>query len=81
MTHRYLDATNDVAFKKLFSNKDRLINLLNSILKLSEGSRIKELDYIPQEQMPLFLDGKRSIFGVVCGKVQGTTLRVNDHHL
>ncbi len=62
MTHRYLDPTNDVAFKKLFSNKDRLINLLNSILKLSEGNRIKELDYIPQEQMPLFLDGKRSIF-------------------
>jgi hypothetical protein len=49
MTHRYLDATNDVAFKKLFSNKDRLINLLNSILKLLEGNRIKELDYIPQE--------------------------------
>ncbi|WHA07773.1 Rpn family recombination-promoting nuclease/putative transposase (plasmid) [Candidatus Megaera polyxenophila] len=62
MTHRYLDPTNDVAFKKLFSNKDRLIDLLNSILKLSEGSRIKELDYIPQEQMPLFLEGKRSIF-------------------
>lgn len=62
MTRRYLDPTNDVAFKKLFSNKDRLIDLLNSILKLSEGSRIKELDYIPQEQMPLFLDGKRSIF-------------------
>jgi predicted transposase/invertase (TIGR01784 family) len=59
---RYLDATNDVAFKKLFSNKNRLIDLLNSILKLSEGNRIKELDYIPQEQMPLFLDGKRSIF-------------------
>ena len=62
MTHRYLNPTNDFAFKKLFSNKDRLINLLNSILKLSEGNRIKELDYIPQEQMPLFLDGKRSIF-------------------
>ena len=62
MTHRYLDATNYVAFKKLFSNKDRLINLLNSILKLLEGNRIRELEYIPQEQMPLFLDGKRSIF-------------------
>ncbi len=62
MSARYLDPTNDVAFKKLFNNKERLINLLNSILKLSEGSRIKELDYIPVEQMPLFLDGKRSIF-------------------
>lgn len=62
MSHRYLDPTNDVAFKKLFSNKDRLINLLNSLLRLSKESKIQELDYIPQEQMPLFLDGKRSIF-------------------
>lgn len=62
MTARYLDPTNDVAFKKLFNNKERLINLLNSILKLTEGNRIKELDYIPVEQMPLFSDGKRSIF-------------------
>jgi hypothetical protein len=58
MIHRYLEATNDVAFKKLFSNKDRLIDLLNSILKLSEGNRIKELDlhtartdaFIPRRQ-------------------------------
>jgi len=62
MTARYLDPTNDVAFKKLFNNKERLINLLNSILKLTEGNRIKDLDYIPVEQMPLFSDGKRSIF-------------------
>jgi len=62
MFKRYGNPLNPLLFKKLFSNKDRLINLLNSILKLSEGSRIKELDYIPQEQMPLFLEGKRSIF-------------------
>ena len=62
MTARYLDPTNDVAFKKLFNNKERLINLLNSILNLTKGNRIKELDYIPVEQMPLFSDGKRSIF-------------------
>ena len=62
MSRRYLDPKNDVAFKKLFSNKERLINLLNAILKLSDGQRILELDYIPQEQMPLFKSGKRSIF-------------------
>jgi len=61
MTARYLDPTNDVAFKKLFNKKERLINLLNSILKLTVGARIKELDYIPVEQMPLFSDGKRNI--------------------
>ena len=62
MSVRYLDPTNDVAFKRLFSNKERLISLLNSILQLKEGSKINELDYIPLEQMPLFKDGKRSIF-------------------
>lgn len=59
---RYLDPTNDVAFKKLFSNKERLINLLNSILKLTDGNKIIDLEYIPIEQMPLFEKGKRSIF-------------------
>lgn len=62
MSVRYLDPKNDVAFKKLFSNKDRLINLLNAILKLTVGNKILDLDYIPQEQMPLFKSGKRSIF-------------------
>lgn len=59
---RYLDPTNDVAFKKLFSKKERLMDLLNSILMLKEGVRIIDLEYIPLEQMPLFLEGKRSIF-------------------
>jgi predicted transposase/invertase (TIGR01784 family) len=62
MNQRYLDPTNDVAFKKLFNNKERLIDLLNNILNLPQGSRIIDLTYIPVEQMPLFLDGKRSIF-------------------
>ncbi len=62
MTSRYLDPTNDVAFKKLFSKKERLIDLLNAVLKLPQGMQINELDYIPTEQMPLFIDGKRSIF-------------------
>jgi predicted transposase/invertase (TIGR01784 family) len=59
---RYLDPTNDVAFKKLFSDKVKLIDLLNCVLGLPEGLRIKDLEYIPTEQMPLYLDGKRSIF-------------------
>ncbi|WP_231288698.1 hypothetical protein [Rickettsia rhipicephali] len=43
---RYLDGTNDVAFKKLFSDKVQLINLLNSLLRLSKGDRIIDLSYI-----------------------------------
>lgn len=59
---RYLDPTNDVAFKKLFQDKTRLIDLLNNVLKLPAGARITELDYIPTEQMPLFIEGERSLF-------------------
>ena len=33
---KYLDPTNDVAFKKIFSEKHRLIHLLNHILKLED---------------------------------------------
>lgn len=69
---RYLDPTNDVAFKKLFRDKTRLIDLLNNLLKLPAGSKIIELDYIPTEQMPLHVDGRRSLFDL---KVQDETGR------
>mgnify|MGYP006348413335 CR=1 FL=1 len=37
MSSRYLDPTNDVAFKKLFSQKDLLKDFLNAVLRLEEG--------------------------------------------
>lgn len=62
--NRYLDPTNDFAFKKLFSEKERLIGFLNSILRLPEGYRIVDLNYIPAQQMPLFFGGKDSMFDI-----------------
>ena len=67
---RYLDPTNDIAFKKLFRDKVRLIDLLNNILRLQDNYKIIELWFIPVEQMPLFIEGKRSIFDL---KVQDGT--------
>lgn len=61
---RYLDPTNEFAFKKLFSNKERLIGFLNSILRLPEGHKIIDLDYIPTQQMPIFPDGKDVMFDI-----------------
>ncbi|WP_081482414.1 PD-(D/E)XK nuclease family transposase [Rickettsia australis] len=43
---RYLGGTNDVAFKKLFSDKVKLINLLHSLLRLSKEDRIIDLSYL-----------------------------------
>jgi len=61
---RYLDATNDVAFKKVFSDKEILKDFLNSMLHLSEGNKIKELHFVPQEEIPDLGQGKRSIFDI-----------------
>ena len=64
MTQRYLDATNDVAFKKVFSHKEILEDFLNSVLRLPEGKKIAELHFVPQEEIPDLGQGKRSIFDI-----------------
>ena len=61
---RYLDATNDVAFKKVFSDKEILKAFLNSMLRLSEGQKIEALHFVPQEEIPDLGQGKRSIFDI-----------------
>ena len=63
---RFLDPTNDVAFKRLFSDKEILKDFLNAVLRLPEGHKIKELQFIPVEELPPFGFGKRSIFDVKC---------------
>lgn len=50
---RYLDPTNDSLFKKIFSDIERLKEFINSILDLPKGYRIKEIEFIPIEQLPL----------------------------
>ena len=66
MPTRYLDPTNDVIFKKIFSDKDRLIDFLNAVLRLKEGEKIQKIDFIPQEELPNFKSGRRSIFDIKC---------------
>jgi len=71
MSSRYLDPTNDVAFKKLFSKKEILKDFLNTVLRLEEGCKIVELDFIPQEELPSFKMGRRSIFDIKCKDQEG----------
>ena len=61
---RYLDPTNDVAFKKLFFQKDLIIHFINTVLKLEGETQIVDLDYLPQEQVPVVGELKRSIVDV-----------------
>ncbi|HQS94613.1 MAG TPA: Rpn family recombination-promoting nuclease/putative transposase [Alphaproteobacteria bacterium] len=66
MSNRYVDPTNDVIFKKIFSDKDRLIDFLNAVLRLEKGKKIETIDFIPQEELPSFKSGRRSIFDIKC---------------
>jgi predicted transposase/invertase (TIGR01784 family) len=62
MTNRYLDPTNDSLFKKIFSDIERLKEFINSILDLPPEYRIKEIEFISVEQLPIIYKGKRSVF-------------------
>ncbi|KJV81301.1 PD-(D/E)XK nuclease transposase family protein [Rickettsia hoogstraalii str. RCCE3] len=59
---RYLDPTNDSLFKKIFRDLERLKEFINAVLELPEGFRIKEIEFIPVEQVPIIDKGKKSIF-------------------
>lgn len=61
---RYLDPTNDVAFKKLFGleeHKPLLISFLNSILNLQNKRKITHVELLTREQAPHIAGGKTSI--------------------
>jgi hypothetical protein len=56
---RYLDPTNDSLFKKIFGDVERLKEFINSILDLPPEYMIKEIEYIPIEQLPMITKGKK----------------------
>jgi predicted transposase/invertase (TIGR01784 family) len=64
MTNRYLDPTNDVAFKRVFSDKEILMDFLNSAMHLENEKKIIDLEYIESEEVPDIGQGKRSMFDI-----------------
>src|SRR5690242_15618796 len=73
MPERYLDPTNDVAFKRIFNDKNRLMDFLNAILRLEEGLKITNISFISQEELPDLGTGRRSIFDLKCTDQAGKT--------
>lgn len=74
MAARYLDPTNDIAFKKVFGTEEHkplLISFLNSILRLKPQEFIESLDFLPQEESPMLENGKRVIFDIKCRDKMG----------
>ena len=74
---RYLDPKNDLLFKKIFGeHKDLLISFLNSFLPLEDGAEVKEIEYLPAEQVPATPLGKNSIVDVRCTDNKGRSFIV-----
>ena len=81
MTNRYLDVTNDLAFKKVFSDKDVMKDFLNGILRLSGSSAIEEIEFVPTEEVPDLGQGKKSIFDLKCRDQEGNWFVVEMQNL
>jgi predicted transposase/invertase (TIGR01784 family) len=72
----YLDPTNDVAFKKVFNDESRMKHFLNAILRLKGDKMIKNIIYIPPEQVPDYGQLKRSIVDIKCIDIAGNVFIV-----
>ncbi|WP_017443284.1 hypothetical protein [Rickettsia gravesii] len=56
---RYLDPTNDSVFKKIFRDLEKFKEFINAVLELPEGLRIKAIEFIPVEQVPMLDKGNK----------------------
>ena len=64
---KYLDPKADLTFKKIFGNHpNRMRNLLNALLPLSEEEQIHEIEYLPTELVPELEGHKNTIVDVLC---------------
>jgi len=71
----FLDPKSDIAFKKLFSNKEHteiLINFLNNTLMRPEGQQITSVTINDPHNHPEVITGKSSIVDVRCTDKDGT---------
>ncbi len=64
---KFVDVTNDVAFRKIFGNENRkevLISFLNAVLLLENGNQIVSVDILNPYQLPSIRGGKVTIVDI-----------------
>ncbi|PID29581.1 MAG: hypothetical protein CSB55_01700 [Candidatus Cloacimonadota bacterium] len=70
---KYIHPFTDYGFKRIFGeepNKNLLLDFLNELLKDKEGE-IKEISYLPNENLPLQVGDRKSIFDIYCTNEKG----------
>ena len=71
---RYINPITDFGFKRLFgteSNKDLLIDFLNAIIGLEEEESIRDVTFLPPEQLGTTKDDRKAVFDIYCKTQQG----------
>lgn len=70
---KYINPFTDYGFKRLFGeppSKALLLDFLNELLKDKEGE-IKDLQYLPTENLPLNIGNRKAIFDIYCTNDKG----------
>jgi predicted transposase/invertase (TIGR01784 family) len=70
---RFFNPRNDVAFKKVFVNHvDLTRSFLNAVLRLEDRRKIKTVEFLPTERLPITAEAKKSVLDVLCTDENGT---------
>ena len=76
---KFVDVTNDIAFRKIFGNENKkisLISFLNAVIKLPELKKIVEVTIENPYQLPNLSGGKSTIVDVKATDQRGNTFIV-----
>jgi predicted transposase/invertase (TIGR01784 family) len=77
MARIFLDPKNDIVFKRIFAGHPEILrSLLNALLPLKEGGKIRKLTYLEPGQTPVLPLFKDSIVDVKCEDQHGRTFIV-----
>ncbi|MBR5023757.1 MAG: PD-(D/E)XK nuclease family transposase [Victivallales bacterium] len=71
---RYINPITDFGFKRLFgteSNKDLLIDFLNAIIGLEKEESIRDVTFLPPEQLGTTKEDRKAVFDIYCKTEQG----------
>ncbi len=76
---KFVDVTNDIAFRKIFGNENKkisLISFLNAVINFPGGNKITEVDILNPYQLPKLSGGRSTIVDVKAKDKNGNTFIV-----
>lgn len=76
---KFVDVTNDIAFRKIFGNENKkvsLISFLNAVINFPDGNKVVEVDIVNPYQLAKLSGGKSTIVDIKAKDQNGNTFIV-----